>query len=125
MCSFTAASLDPRQDIVVAEVPNLGKEAAEKAIKEWGQPVSKITHLIFIFCTTTSINMPGADFQLMKLLNLHPSVKRFMMYQQDCAAGGTVLRLAKDLAENNASARVLVVCCDCEVTARLLFPWPK
>ncbi|VAH24679.1 unnamed protein product [Triticum turgidum subsp. durum] len=38
-----------------------------------------------------------------------------MMYQQGCFAGGTVLRLAKDLAENNRGARVLVVCS--EITA--------
>jgi len=37
------------------------------------------------------------------------------MYQQGCFAGGTVLRLAKDLAENNRGARVLVVCS--EITA--------
>jgi len=59
--------------------------------------------------------MPGADYQLTKLLGLKPSVKRLMMYQQGCFAGGTVLRLAKDLAENNKNARVLVVCS--EITA--------
>ncbi|KAL5061362.1 hypothetical protein RYX36_032966 [Vicia faba] len=95
------------------EVPRLGKEAATKAIKEWGQPKSKITHLIF--CTTSGVDMPGADYQLTKLLGLRPYVKRFMMYQQGCFAGGTVLRLAKDLAENHKGARVLIVCS--EVTA--------
>nr|AHL83549.1 chalcone synthase [Morus alba var. multicaulis] len=113
MCEYMAPSLDARQDIVVVEVPKLGKEAAAKAIKEWGQPKSKITHLIF--CTTSGVDMPGADYQLTKLLGLRPSVKRFMMYQQGCFAGGTVLRLAKDLAENNKGARVLVVCS--EITA--------
>ncbi|KAK4421711.1 Chalcone synthase [Sesamum alatum] len=113
MCAYMAPSLDARQDIVVVEVPKLGKEAAQKAIKEWGQPKSKITHLVF--CTTSGVDMPGADYQLTKLLGLRPSVKRFMMYQQGCFAGGTVLRMAKDLAENNAGARVLVVCS--EITA--------
>jgi len=61
------------------------------------------------------VDMPGADYQLTKLLGLRPSVKRLMMYQQGCFAGGTVLRLAKDLAENNKGARVLVVCS--EITA--------
>ncbi|PWA42080.1 chalcone synthase [Artemisia annua] len=42
--------------------------------------------------------------------SLNLSVKRYMIYQQGCFAGGTVLRLAKDLAENNNGARVLVVC---------------
>lgn len=113
MCTYMGASLDTRQDIVVAEVPRLGKEAAVKAIKEWGQPKSKITHVIM--CTTSGVDMPGADYQLTKLLGLRPSVRRFMLYQQGCFAGGTVLRLAKDLAENNRGARVLVVCS--EITA--------
>nr|AZL57041.1 CHSA [Lilium hybrid cultivar] len=113
VCAYMAPSLDARQDMVVVEVPKLGKEAAAKAIKEWGQPKSKITHLIF--CTTSGVDMPGADYQLTKLLGLRPSVNRFMMYQQGCFAGGTVLRLAKDLAENNRGARVLVVCS--EITA--------
>ncbi|KAG5227901.1 naregenin-chalcone synthase family protein [Salix suchowensis] len=113
VCEYMAPSLDARQDMVVVEVPKLGKEAAAKAIKEWGQPKSKITHLIF--CTTSGVDMPGADYQLTKLLGLRPYVKRFMMYQQGCFAGGTVIRLAKDLAENNKGARVLVVCS--EITA--------
>lgn len=113
MCEYMAPSLDARQDMVVVEIPKLGKEAATKAIKEWGQPKSKITHLVF--CTTSGVDMPGADYQLTKLLGLRPSVKRLMMYQQGCFAGGTVLRLAKDLAENNKGARVLVVCS--EITA--------
>ncbi|KAI3916970.1 hypothetical protein MKW98_014431 [Papaver atlanticum] len=97
MCEYMAPSLDARQDIVVVE--------------------SKITHLVV--CTTSGVDMPGADYQLSKLLGLRPSVKRLMMYQQGCFAGGTVMRLvmrlAKDLAENNAGARVLVVCS--EITA--------
>ncbi|KAJ1390885.1 Thiolase-like [Sesbania bispinosa] len=108
ICAYMAPSLDVRQDMVIVEVPKLGKEAATKAIEEWGQPKSNITHLIF--CTTTGIDMPGADYQLTKLLDLRPCVKRYMIYQQGCFAGGTVLRLAKDLAENNKGARVLVVC---------------
>lgn len=80
MCAYMAPSLDARQDIVVVEVPKLGKEAAQRAIKEWGQPKSKITHLVF--CTTSGVDMPGADYQLTKLLGLRSSVKRFMMYQQ-------------------------------------------
>nr|AAN76184.1 chalcone synthase [Hydrangea macrophylla] len=113
ICAYMVPSLDARQDMVVVEIPKLGKEAATRAIKEWGQPKSKITHLVF--CTTSGVDMPGADYQLTKLLGLRPSVKRLMMYQQGCFAGGTVLRLAKDLAENNKGARVLVVCS--EITA--------
>ncbi|GLJ06433.1 hypothetical protein SUGI_0039100 [Cryptomeria japonica] len=108
MCAYMAPSLDARQDMTVVEVPRLGKEAAAKAIKEWGQPMYKITH--FIFCCTNGIDMPGADYQLCKLLGLPSSVKRVMLYQQGCFAGATVLRVAKDLAENNRGVRVLIVC---------------
>ncbi|CAI9090309.1 OLC1v1025056C1 [Oldenlandia corymbosa var. corymbosa] len=113
MCAYMAPSLSVRQDIVTVEVPKLGKQAAEKAIEEWGQPKSKITHLVFYTSSTT--DMPGADIQLSKQLELNPSTKRFMLYQLGCFAGATVLRLAKDLAENNKGARILVVCA--EITA--------
>ncbi|OMO70186.1 hypothetical protein COLO4_28718 [Corchorus olitorius] len=108
MCTYMAPSLDARQDITVEAVPKLGQEASAKALKEWGQPKSNITHLIF--CTTSTLDMPSPDYQLAKLLHLSPSVKRLMVYLQGCFAGGTALRLAKDLAENNKGARVLVVC---------------
>ncbi|MFS8018938.1 Chalcone synthase 3 [Helianthus anomalus] len=71
MCAYNAPSLDDRKDIVVVEVPKLGKEAATRAIKEWGQPKSKITHLVF--CTTSGVDMPRANYQLTKLLGLRSS----------------------------------------------------
>ena len=113
ICGYWEKSLDVRQDIVVVEVPKLAKEAAARAIKEWGQPKSKITHLVF--CTTSGVGMPGADWAVTKLLGLRSSIKRLMLYQIGCYGGGTVLRIAKDLAENNKGARVLVVCS--EITA--------
>ncbi|KAK3003023.1 hypothetical protein RJ639_020189 [Escallonia herrerae] len=103
-----ALSFDTRQDMVLVEIPKLSKEAAAKAIKGCGQPKSKITHLVF--CPTSAVNMPGTDYQLTKLLGLHPSVKKLMMYQQGCFASGTVLHVAKDLTENNADARILGIC---------------
>ncbi|XP_020213958.1 chalcone synthase [Cajanus cajan] len=112
--TYKEPSLDSCQDILVEEVPKLGEKAASKAIKEWGRPKSDITHLIF--CSMAGVDMPGADYQLVKLLGLKPSIKRFMLYHQGCFAGGTVLRLAKDLAENNAGARVLVVCSEIVVS---------
>ncbi|XP_055827081.1 chalcone synthase J-like [Solanum dulcamara] len=108
LCEYKAPSLNIRQEIANVQVPKLGKEASEKAIDEWGQSKSMITHLVF--CTTSGVDVPGADYQLTKLLGLSLSVKRYMMYQQGCFGGGGALRLAKDLAENNKGARVLVVC---------------
>ncbi|RWV81591.1 hypothetical protein GW17_00056970, partial [Ensete ventricosum] len=56
MCSYMDPSFDERQEIVVEEVPRLAKEAAAKAIKEWGRDKSGITHLVF--CSTSGIDMP-------------------------------------------------------------------
>nr|AJP06257.1 CHS1 [Pinus tabuliformis] len=111
--AHSAPSLDARQDMVVVEVPKLGKEAASKAIKEWGQPKSKITHLLSAQPVVSTCR--ARDYALTKLLGLRQTVKRVMLYQQGCFAGGTVLRIAKDLAENNRGSRILVVCS--EVTA--------
>ncbi|GAB4826145.1 Chitin synthase, class 1 [Ancistrocladus abbreviatus] len=111
--TFDGCSLNARQQMVIAETPRLGKEAALKAIKEWGQHKSRITHLIF--CSTAGVDMPGCDYQLTKMLGLSPTINRIMIYQQGCYAGGTVLRVAKDVAENNKGARILVVCS--EITA--------
>ncbi|PKA53998.1 Bibenzyl synthase [Apostasia shenzhenica] len=108
--TFMDSSLNVRQKVAVAEIPKLGAAAAERAIEEWGQPRSGITHLIF--CTTSGMDLPGADYQLTKILGLNADVQRVMLYQQGCFAGGTVLRLAKVLAESRKGARVLVVCAE-------------
>ncbi|KAL9260380.1 Chalcone synthase-like protein [Drosera capensis] len=113
IATFDKASFDERQALVIEETPRLGHEAALKSIAEWNQPKSKITHLIFT--STSGVDMPGCDYRLAKLLDLSPTVNRLMIYQQGCYAGGTSLRVAKDLAENNHGARVLLVCS--EITA--------
>ncbi|MED6121048.1 Chitin synthase, class 2 [Stylosanthes scabra] len=108
MNTYGAPSLDARQEILMEEIPKLGKEATLNAIKEWGQPLSRITHLIF-YTTSCLCNSPGADYHLAKLLGLNPTVNRLMIYNTGCQGGGTILRVAKDIAENNAGSRVLVV----------------
>ncbi|XP_039143366.1 chalcone synthase J-like [Dioscorea cayenensis subsp. rotundata] len=113
MCEYMAPSLDARQEIAISVLPNLARDAAEKALKEWGRPRDEITHMIF--CSTTGADSPGADYRLLKLLNLKPNVKRLMFYHLGCYAGGTALRVAKDIAENNKNARVLVVCAEITV----------
>ncbi|KAM7255789.1 hypothetical protein ACFE04_011530 [Oxalis oulophora] len=114
------ASYDTRQALMIPDVAKFGAEAALKAIKEWGQPASRITHLV---CTTaTGIEMPGMDYQLTKLLKLSPHVQRYMYYQQGCYSGAAALRSAKDLAENNPGSRVLVVCS--ELLSTMFFHGP-
>ncbi|MED6121051.1 Chitin synthase, class 2 [Stylosanthes scabra] len=113
--TYGAPSLDTRQDILMEEIPKLGKEATMNAIKEWGQPLSRITHLIF-YTTSSLCNSPGSDYHLAKLLGLNPTVNRLMIFNVGCHGGGTVLRVAKDIAKNNVGSRVLVVWVEVTVT---------
>lgn len=101
-------SLEERDAVFAKEVPKLAHEAGLKAIQEWGRPASEITHLIVT--TLTGVAIPGADVALVKSLALSPSVNRIMLYMLGCYAGITALRIAKDLAENNPSARILICC---------------
>ncbi|KAL6851566.1 hypothetical protein ACP4OV_020499 [Aristida adscensionis] len=103
-------SLDARIDIVAAAVPKLAEAAARKAIAEWGRPAADITHLIF--STYSGCRAPSADLQLATLLGLRPTVSRTILSLHGCYGGGRALSLAKELAENNRGARVLVACCE-------------
>ncbi|MCL7022006.1 hypothetical protein MKW94_006306 [Papaver nudicaule] len=103
---MTGASLDVRQEIMRVEIPKLAKEASLKAIEEWGQPKSEITHLVV--STLSCLELPGIDHHLAKLLGLNPTVHRFGLYNHGCYAGASALRLAKDIADNNPSARILI-----------------
>nr|AAZ32093.1 chalcone synthase [Oncidium hybrid cultivar] len=119
--TFMDNSLNVRQEFVIREIPKLGAQAATKAIQEWGQSKSRITHLIF--STTSGMDLPGADYQLTQILGLNPNIERVMLYHQGCFAGGTTLRLTKSLAESRKGARVLVVCA--ETTSALTFRAPS
>ncbi|KAL2903006.1 Chalcone synthase 2 [Bienertia sinuspersici] len=113
MLKYGEPSHNARREMTIEYVPKLGVEAAEEALKEWGQPRSKITHLIVY--TTLAMSMPGTDYEIAKLLGLEPSVQRMVLYLVGCHAGPHTLKHAKDIAENNKGARILVVCS--EITA--------
>ncbi|KAL6658000.1 hypothetical protein ACP70R_005780 [Stipagrostis hirtigluma subsp. patula] len=116
----TSPSLDARLDIVSKAIPELAASAAKEAIAEWGQAATNITHLIVT--TNSGAHVPGVDFHLIPLLGLKPSVRRTMLYHNGCFAGSAAMRLAKDLAENNHGARVLVVCAELTI---IFFRGPK
>lgn len=89
----------------------LGLEAATAAIKEWGRPVSEITHLVYV--SSSEIRLPGGDLYLSQLLGLRPDVNRVMLYMLGCYGGASGIRVAKDLAENNPGSRVLLITSEC------------
>uniref|UniRef100_A0ACD5XWL7 Uncharacterized protein n=1 Tax=Avena sativa TaxID=4498 RepID=A0ACD5XWL7_AVESA len=106
----TFPSLDARLDITATAVPKLAAAAASRAIDEWGCPVTDITHLVV--STYSGAHMPGADHCLAHLLGLRSSVRTIMLYVNGCSSASTALRVAKDIAENNRGARVLVACAE-------------
>lgn len=101
-------SLDNRIDMAATAVPKLAESAALKAIAEWGRPATDITHLVF--STYSAWQAPSFDHQLASLLGLRPTVSRTILSLHGCYGGGRALHLAKQLAENNHGARVLVAC---------------
>ena len=107
MLTYGASSLDARRALAFDHVPKLCTEAAAKAIKEWGQPKSKITHLMT--CSTLDLSMPGMDCEIAKLLELDPSVQRSPFHVVGCHSGPQLLRLAMDIARCNKHARILIV----------------
>ncbi|KAM3393445.1 hypothetical protein ACQJBY_014247 [Aegilops geniculata] len=108
-------SIDARLEIAATAAPELAASAAVKAIAEWGRPATDITHLIV--STNSAAHAPSVDFRLASLLGLRPSVCRTMLHLNGCSGGCVALRLAKDLAENNRGARVLVACVELTVTS--------
>jgi predicted naringenin-chalcone synthase len=104
-----------RLEIAAAAAPDLAASAAAKAIAKWGRPATDITHLIL--STNSCARAPGADLRLAALLGLRPSVVRTVLLLSGCSGGSAALRLAKDTAENNRGARVLVVCVELTVAA--------
>ncbi|KAG0530037.1 hypothetical protein BDA96_05G149800 [Sorghum bicolor] len=113
-------SLDGRLGITQDAVPELAAAAAARAIAEWGRPATDITHLVVT--TNSGAHAPGADLRLAALLGLRPTVQRTLLYLHGCFGGCSALRVAKDLAENNRGARVLVA--SSEVSTLLAFGGP-
>ncbi|KAG9453826.1 hypothetical protein H6P81_006730 [Aristolochia fimbriata] len=90
ICGYDAPSLDTRMVMMDVDIPKLGYEAAMKAIEEWGWPNREITHLIV--CNSGGGARPGPDVDLLKMLGLSWTTKRFMLYQIGCHAGATAHR---------------------------------
>ncbi|KAF6998322.1 hypothetical protein CFC21_014446 [Triticum aestivum] len=108
----TSPSLEARQDIVAKAAPQLAASAARKAIAKWGRPATDITHVVV---STNDVGAPSVDVFLVSLLGLRTNVRRTMLQLTGCSAGCATLRLAKDLAENNHGARVLVACVELSI----------
>ncbi|PIA57268.1 hypothetical protein AQUCO_00600182v1 [Aquilegia coerulea] len=95
-----------RLEISNKAVTEMATEASEVCIKNWGRPVSDITHLVYV--SSSEARLPGGDLYLARTLGLNPEVNRVMLYFMGCSGGVAGLRVAKDIAENNPGSRVLL-----------------
>ncbi|XP_059647522.1 type III polyketide synthase B [Cornus florida] len=95
-----------RLDICNKAVTQMAIEASQACIKNWGRPISDITHLVYV--SSSEARMPGGDLYLARGLGLSPETQRVMLYFMGCSGGVAGLRVAKDIAENNPGSRVLL-----------------
>ncbi|KAF9619186.1 hypothetical protein IFM89_005740 [Coptis chinensis] len=95
-----------RLEISNKAVTDMAIEASQACIKNWGRPVSDITHLVYV--SSSEARLPGGDLYLARGLGLSPEVNRVMLYFMGCSGGVAGLRVAKDIAENNPGSRILL-----------------
>ncbi|XVF22820.1 hypothetical protein REPUB_Repub12eG0203800 [Reevesia pubescens] len=101
-----SSTIKQRLEIANPAVVEMAFEASLACIKEWGRPVTDITHIIYV--SSSEIRLPGGDLYLASQLGLKNDVNRVMLYFLGCYGGVTGLRVAKDIAENNPGSRVLL-----------------
>jgi acyl-CoA synthetase (AMP-forming)/AMP-acid ligase II/predicted naringenin-chalcone synthase/acyl carrier protein len=105
------ALINPRQAVYKREAPLLATEAAQSAIKDWGQDKGLITHVVAVTCT--GVIVPGLEFEVMTRLGLSASTERLSIQFMGCFGAISGLKAAVALAQVNPSRnRVLVVCCE-------------
>jgi len=90
--------------------PQLAKEAALRAIEDWGGRVERISHVIAVSCTGTVV--PWLEFLLVNSLGLRRSVQRSSLNFMGCFGALAALRSAQTIALADPTHRVLIVCCE-------------
>ncbi|CAM6112420.1 unnamed protein product [Calypogeia fissa] len=105
-----ASTVKQRLKICGDAVTKMGTTAALRALEEWGRPKEDITHMVYV--SSSEIRLPGGDLHLAVSLNLRKDIKRVMLYMNGCNGGATGIRVVKDLVENNAGSRVILITSD-------------
>ncbi len=97
-----------RNEVYKNEAQKLAKEAASKAIQQWGGNSQDITHVVTVSCT--GVCVPGIEFQLIDDLNLSWDVARLGVNFMGCFGAFQGISVARAFASENPKNRVLVVC---------------
>jgi predicted naringenin-chalcone synthase len=80
---------------------------AEEAIRAAGLTHEDITHIITVSCT--GMTAPGLETLLAQALKLKPLTERYAINFLGCYAAFNAMRWAKNLADNDKNARILIV----------------
>jgi len=86
---------------------NLARDVMDAAAKD-GIQTKNVTHLVFASCT--GFVNPGVDYQIIRALELSPTVQRYTLGFMGCYAAFPALRMAAQFCEANPEAVVLVMC---------------
>jgi predicted naringenin-chalcone synthase len=88
------------------EAPRLAVEAARRALRGADTAADRITHLVTVSCT--GFGAPGIEFDLIKQLDLPPTVGRVNVGFMGCHGTLNALRAAKAFADADPDAQVLL-----------------
>ena len=97
-----------RMQAYAGSAADLAVEAAGRALEASGTSVESITHLVTASCT--GFGAPGVDLAVIERLRLPPSVRRTNVGFMGCHAAVNALAVARALANESQTNRVLVIC---------------
>lgn len=95
-----------RMKFYVTEAGTLATKAVCQAIEEARLPVPELTHLVTVSCT--GFHAPGWDVELIRTLDLPPTIQRTHVGFMGCHGALNGLRVARALVEADPNARVLL-----------------
>lgn len=100
-------SLSKRMEVYQKEAILLSIDAVKK-INGFTTTKKSITHLITVTCT--GLFAPGLDIELIRHLDLSPSINRGSINFMGCNAAILALKNADTICKSNSNAKVLIVC---------------
>lgn len=96
-----------RNNTYIKEGRKIFVEVATKLLRNSDFKEADITHLITVSCT--GFYAPGPDFDIIRSLNLNPSIERYHLGFMGCYAAIPALKLADQICRANEKANVMVV----------------
>lgn len=107
--SLSVPSTGARNELYTKKAKELFVETAQQTIDQ-NPAINRhdITHVITVSCTGFFAPEPG--YEIIKKLQLSPSVQRFHLGFMGCFAAFPAMKMAKAFCESEPDAHVLVVC---------------